>query len=172
MHAHRALESTADVRWTGKSKLLRSAQAARFDDQCGAGMSGARAPNILKTALRDNRWSPIRACRTVRREDRTVSNRQDAEERQQREQCSAGLHGRSAYTCGAFILILVVWRSSACLASLGDFTLTMPASGDPCCGRRATGSLDLTTCERRGLRACATIRPTGSRPARCPRCER
>jgi serine/threonine protein kinase len=48
------------------------------------------------------------------------TNRQDAEERQERERerCSAGLHRRSAYACGAFIPILVVWRSSASLASL------------------------------------------------------
>jgi len=53
-------------------------------------------------------------------------NIQDAEERQETEQCSADLRRGIMYICGAFILILVVWRSSASLASFGDFTLTMP----------------------------------------------
>ena len=58
-------------------------------------------------------------------EGRARSNRQDAEERQGREseQCSAGLHRRIACSCGALVLIFVVWRSSASLASFGDFTL-------------------------------------------------
>jgi hypothetical protein len=64
-------------------------------------------------------------CGAVRGEGRTAKPPENAN----REPCSAGLHRRIAYTCGAFILILVVWRSSASLASFGDFTLTIPCVG-------------------------------------------
>ena len=81
-------------------------------------------------ALRDNRWSQFARVELFGEKVEPGRTAKIAEERQERgEQCSAGLRRRSAYTCGALILILVVWRSSAFFGVLGDFILTMPASG-------------------------------------------
>jgi hypothetical protein len=52
-----------------------------------------------------------------------ISNRQAAEERQERRAMLRGLAQTYFEHSRSIILILVFWRSSASLASFGDFTL-------------------------------------------------